>query len=146
MLTSLIISLFSVSTVMFNVLTLISGFAFGGIEIITFVLLSEFIDSNYRNYFIGALNSASGVAMLFSSVNAWVLYEWKAITLTNIVVIALAMIPTYKLHESPRYLASVKGKYRQSKVILREIALYNKMRRFEGLLEGEKVIGYHEGT
>jgi hypothetical protein len=50
--------------------------------------------------------------MLFASVNSWVLYQWKFITLANIVIIALSLIPIYMLHESPRYLASVKGKYR----------------------------------
>ena len=111
----LILSLFSMSTFMYNIMTLAAGFAFGGIEILTFVLLSEFIDSRYRNYFIGVLNSASGFAMIFSAVLSWEMYEWKSITITNTVIIAIAAIGSYKIDESPRYLASVKGKYRMAK-------------------------------
>jgi hypothetical protein len=74
MIGSLVVSLASLTETMFNVTILFSGFAFGGIEIICFVQLSEFIDSSYRNYYLGALNSSSGVAMLFASVNSWVLY------------------------------------------------------------------------
>jgi hypothetical protein len=30
--------------------------------------------------------------------------------------------------------------------VLQKVALFNKREKFQGLLEGEKVIGYHEGT
>ena len=111
----LVMSLFSMSTFMYNIMTLSAGFAFGGIEILTFVLLSEFIDSRYRNYFIGVLNSSSGFALIFSAILAYEVYDWKYITMTNTAIIALAAIGSYKIDESPRYLASVKGKYRQAK-------------------------------
>lgn len=48
--------------------------------------------------------------------------------------------------ESPRYLAVVRGKYGQARETLQEIAEINHKPAFLDMLEGEKVIGYVEGS
>lgn len=50
----------------------------------------------------------------------------------------------YRFHESPRFLATNRGKYSKARNILNNIASVNRHQQFSEMLEGEKVIGYQE--
>lgn len=72
------------------------------------------------------------------------LLKWRVLWMIAAVCWACCLPLTQYLLESPRYLAVVRGKYSQARVVLQQIAAINKKPAFNGMLEGEKVIGYQE--
>jgi MFS family permease len=60
----------------FGTCTVLVGVAFGTGEIAAFVTLSEFVDTEHRNYFLGSMNATWGIAAFLTAVLYEVFGDW----------------------------------------------------------------------
>lgn len=103
-------------------------------EIAAIVTLSEFIDKEHRNVFLGLMNiswgiSAFGMAYLYS------LYEdWTVLLKAMIAVGSVSLLPLFFVQESPHFLVSVKGNHARAREVLDRVAAVNKLPQFSGRL------------
>jgi len=113
------------------------GLAYGVGEIAAFVTLSEFIDKEHRNVYLGLMNISWGIAA-FGMAYLYSIYEdWTVLMKAMLIVSILALLPIFFVQESPHFLVSVKGNHTKARKVLDIVASVNKKDPIAGRLEGE---------
>jgi MFS family permease len=113
------------------------GVAFGTGEIAAFVTLSEFIDTEHRNYFLGSMNATWGLAAFLTAVLYEIFGDWQILVAFIIAYSIMTVIPVFFIDDSPHYHATIKENFRKAKMVLDRVADVNGTLRFEGVLDCE---------
>ena len=90
-----------------------------------YILCSEILSPNNRPHAAMVLATGNVIGSVMAPVIAWVLPNWKYITLANTVIGFILCLPTFILPESPRWLYFV-GKHEKAKETLKWMAKMNK--------------------
>jgi MFS family permease len=122
------------------------GCALSGVCLSALLAMVEVTTGHYRVSSPAVLLSAvvssySGLGLVTTFAQQWRLL-WMIAAVIWVCGYALAG----NVLESPRYLAVVRGKYGQAREVLQKIAEINHNPAFVDMFEGEKVIGYIEGS
>ena len=108
------------------------------------LLVLETTEGEYRNWYLAGLFAAGSTGYLVVCLGGVVLTHWRSVALISTIAYCCCLPLTSLLHESPRYLSAIKGKYLQARSVLQLIAAANQKPPFNDMLEGEKVIGYQQ--
>jgi len=122
----------------------LSGCSVAGSLLSMVLAVVEVTDSLYRLRTFAVVIRAVVVSYSVLGLVGLLLLKWRVLWMVAALFWACCLPLTQYLLESPRYLAVVIGKYSQARVVLQEIAAINQKPAFNGMLEGEKVIGYQE--
>ena len=120
------------------------GFCLAGVFLSMLLTVVEVTLGKYRVRSPVILLSAVLAGYSASSFLSLFLPKWRLQWLLCAAMWACCQPLIQSLLESPRYLAAIRGKYGQARLILQHISEINRKSRFNDMLEGEKVIGYQE--
>lgn len=112
--------------------------------IIPALLVVETTDGVYRNWCLTGLFAAASTGFITAYFVGTFLPYWRFLSLFATFMYCFCFPVTTQVHESPRYLSAIKGKYLQARLQLQHIATVNQKPAFNDMLEGEKVIGYQQ--
>lgn len=138
------VQIMSPSPHFFAILTALICFGIGGAAISCFLLMIEITDTSKRSTFACILWMHWGLSYIIVNFLIEVFIHWRHLYVL-LFVVSLGLLGTmYFISESPRCLTANMGEFHIARMILRRIAVTNRMPYFEGMLEGEKLIGYIE--
>jgi len=121
----------SVSAEMMMIVSIGMGFVAMGVGVSSFVLLSEFVDSEHRNWYSGVYMSFWALGAVFVTILAWISQgEWRGIFLAGAILMGALLYPTFRLDESPRFLLTTKSDYSGAVDVFQRIAHRNGMSPF----------------
>ncbi|XP_071954547.1 solute carrier family 22 member 15-like isoform X2 [Antedon mediterranea] len=123
-----IISSFSIAAVQsvwqLLIIRFLCGFLGGGAGLVSYVLLTEMISSNRREFVGFLFNSTFSIGFAVYGFCAYLIYDWRLLSVVSISPVLFTLCNIIILPESPRWLAT-NGKVTQAENILYQIGKKN---------------------
>ena len=132
------------SSELITIFYIFSGIFIGGSTINSYIYIHECVEGDVRHWCTCFIFISWGLGLISNEVMSRVGLDWNLYTIIISCSNILLIPPLFRFYESPRFLAANQGKYTEARKILNQIASYNSRSEFTEMLEGEKVIGYHE--
>jgi MFS family permease len=95
-----------------------------------FVLLSEYVDTKYRNRYLGIMQAMWGLSMMIISLVFLANNDWRFLTGFMLTISVIVFFTTFMTDESVRFLTSVKGDFINAKHNLNKVARLNSTSQF----------------
>ena len=93
---------------MYAAFCMVIGAGFGGAEFACFVLLSEYVDCEYRNRYLGMMQAMWGLSIILISAMYWINSDWRFLSVLFLIIAIVVLVSTLFSDESVRFLTSVR--------------------------------------
>jgi len=106
------------------------GLSFGGAEFAVFVLMSEYVDTEFRNRFLGLLQTMWGLSIILTACLFAIDENWRFLSAVFLVFGVGTQFIIFFADESTRFLVSMRENFPEAKRILNKVARINKLPPF----------------
>ncbi|MDR3591605.1 MAG: MFS transporter [Negativicutes bacterium] len=114
---------FAADVMQFGIIRFVTGMCLGGMIPINTALASEYVSAKHRGRFVAVLTVLWPFGLLVAAISSLTLvvdYGWRVLFYIGVLPAILAIFVTWKVPESPRWLA-IRGRTKEAAVILRQL-------------------------